>query len=232
MWIPERLYSWWWGRRVPEAEAMDSEEEVQAYAGAAAQRYLARLDEDAACRAALLFRRCRRVIDLGCGPAAIPLSVAARVPGLQVIGVDLSVPMLRQARIAASQRGIGERLSLVCANASALPFRDVCFDAACSNSLIHHLARPQQAMRELSRVTSPGAAMFLRDLRRPSRILLLPHLAIFGRWYRGQMRRLFEASVRAAYTKRELRELLRSFGRFRVARRGGAHVEAVRAAMD
>ena len=228
MWFPKCLYSWWWGHRVPEAEAMDCEEEVAAYVDASAQRYLSSLDEDAARRAASFFGRCRSLIDLGCGPAAIPLGVADRVPGLRIVGVDLSLPMLRRARHEANRRGMRDRLLLVCASSSALPFRGGSFDGACSNSLLHHLERLHLTIDELSRVVSSGAAVFLRDLRRPPRFLHKIHLAIFGRWYRGRMRELFDASVRAAYTRSELADLIRPLEGARVILRGGAHVEVVR----
>ena len=228
MWLQKRLYSWWWGHRVPEAEAMDCEEEVAAYVDASAQRHLSGLDEGAARRAATFFGCCRCLIDLGCGPAAIPLSVADRVPGLRIVGVDLSLPMLRRARQEVNRRGKRDRLLLVCASCSALPFRDASFDGACSNSLLHHLDRPQLTLRELSRVMSSGAAVFLRDLRRPPRFLLRIHLAIFGRCYRGRMRELFDESVRAAYTRNELGELVEGLEGVRVILRGGAHLEVVR----
>ena len=228
MWILKRLLSWWWGHRVPETEAMDCEDEVAAYVDASTQRYLSSLDEEAARRAAPVFERCRSLIDLGCGPASIPLSVADRVPGLMIMGVDLSLPMLQRARQEAERRGMRDRLLLVCASSSALPFRGASFDGVCSNSLLHHLERPQLTIGEASRVVPSGAPMFLRDLRRPPRFLLRIHLAIYGHRYGARMRELFCASVRAAYTRRELADLVQPLEGARVILRGGAHVEVVR----
>jgi ubiquinone/menaquinone biosynthesis C-methylase UbiE len=222
--------SCWWGRRVPEPEVMDSPDEVEAYTDAAAQRYLAQLDDGAARRAAALAPRARCAVDLGCGPAAIPLSVAGRLPDLFIVGVDLSLPMLRRARQEARRRGLGHSLRLVCASAAALPFRGGCFDLVMCNSLLHHLARPEQVMKEAARVAAPRAAFFLRDLRRPPRLCLGAHLRWFGRHYEGEMRRLFEISVRAAYTRREVQCQAEDLRGAAVRRRGGAHLEVVRAA--
>ncbi len=221
----ERVKAWWWGRRVPEPEAMEDSAEVEAYACAAAQRHLARLDEQVARRAAALFRGGRLALDLGCGPARIAIAVAGMGPGLFMIGVDLSLPMLRQARACIRQDGVRERLALVCASATALPFRDRCFDRVMSNSLLHHLAQPEQAMREIVRVAASDAVVFLRDLRRPCRLLMPLHLRLFGRHYQGVMRRLFDASVRAAYTPSELRAMARPLRGAKVCRRGCAHLE-------
>lgn len=222
---------WWRGVRVPEPEAMDDPADVGAYAGAAAQRYLAGLDEGAARRAAHLAPERGWGLDVGCGPAGVPLRVAALRPALMLVGVDLSLPMLRQARAEAARQGLGSRLLLVRASAGALPFRDAAFDLVMSNSLLHHLAEPRRALADAARTAARGAAIFLRDLRRPPRPLLGAHIRFFGRHYNGGMRRLFEASVRAAYTCSELRQMLPVLPGVRVRWRGGAHVEALRPAV-
>jgi ubiquinone/menaquinone biosynthesis C-methylase UbiE len=207
---------------------MEDAEEVEAYSGAAAERHLARLDGGAARRAARLAEGARLGVDLGCGPGSIPLLVAARCPGLRMIGVDLSLPMLRQARCQMRRRQMNGRLLLVLASASALPFRSGVFDLVSSNSLLHHLADPDAAMREAERVAAPGAAVFIRDLRRPAAPLLGAHLAFCGRHYRGTMRRLFEVSVRAAYAACEARGLAAAIPGVHVRRRGWAHLEMLR----
>ncbi|MDA2914995.1 hypothetical protein MYX77_13770, partial [Acidobacteriia bacterium AH_259_A11_L15] len=71
-----------------------------------------------------------------------------------------------------------------------------------------HLADPVRVLNEIARVARAGAALLLRDLRRPSRLALPFHLRWFGRHYSGKMRRLYEASVRSSYTVRELQALL------------------------
>src|SRR3990172_8776873 len=65
------LLEWWRGRRIPEPESMDDAAEGEAYAGAAAERHLARLDAGAALRSARLAAGAKRGIDLGCGPGSI-----------------------------------------------------------------------------------------------------------------------------------------------------------------
>jgi ubiquinone/menaquinone biosynthesis C-methylase UbiE len=91
---------------------------------------------------------------------------------------------------------------------SRLPFPDASFDLVTCNSVLHHLAEPVAALNEMARVAKPKAGILLRDLRRPSAITAGAHIRWFGRHYAGEMRRLYEASVRAAYTVAELQELL------------------------
>jgi hypothetical protein len=66
----------------------------------------------------------------------------------------------------------------------------------------------------------------LRDLRRPSRPLLSWHLWRHGRRYHGEMRRLFDLSVKAAYTVGELEAMLSQTGAHgaSVFRYKGAHL--------
>ena len=61
------------------------------------------------------------------------------------------------------------------------------------------------------------------------------HVRIFGRHYEGEMRRLYEASVAAAYTPPELNQMLRNSrlngGRTRVFMRGITHTGIERPAL-
>jgi ubiquinone/menaquinone biosynthesis C-methylase UbiE len=120
-----------------------------------------------------------------------------------------------------------------------LPYGDAEFDIVTCNSVIHHLTDPLNALDEMARVARPEGAVLIRDLARPAFLFPYPlHVRIFGRHYEGEMRRLYEASVAAAYTPPELNAMLRQSrlndGRSRVFMRGITHTgierRAVRAA--
>jgi hypothetical protein len=88
----------------------------------------------------------------------------------------------------------------------------------------------------MARVAKPDGAILIRDLARPAFIFPYPlHVRIFGRHYEGEMRRLYEASVAAAYTPPELNQMLRNSrlndGRTRVFMRGLTHAGIERAAV-
>jgi len=188
---------------------------VEAYADASGERHLARLDRRFV-RELLAPHPARRVLDVGCGPAQILDDYRRAVPGQAfAAGVDLSLPMLRQAR----RRGFTR---VVAASATHLPFPGGAFDLVLSNSLLHHLSDPVPALAEMSRCVAPGGRLVLRDLRRPPSPLLPGHLAWLGRHYSGRMKELFEASVLAAYTPEEARRLCAAapLPRARVRRRG------------
>jgi ubiquinone/menaquinone biosynthesis C-methylase UbiE len=89
-----------------------------------------------------------RVLDLGTGTGAAARILAARYPGAQVTGVDLSPEMIREAQA----RGASE--TYLVADASALPFENGAFDLVTMLNMIPFYD-------ELARVTAPGGAVVL-----------------------------------------------------------------------
>ncbi len=202
--------------RKPESEVMDDPAGVESYASAAAQKYLDSLDDVMVAQVMALVSEAGpvsgRLLDVGCGPGGITLKIARKAPHLRVIGVDYSMGMMRCARHAAEEQGLSERARFVQGDGNALCLPSASFDYVISNSVLHHLADPRQALREMARVARPRGALLVRDLCRPSRPLFLPHVWWHGRYYSGLMKKLYRDSVQAAYTVEELQGLLASAG--------------------
>ena len=96
----------------------------------------------------------RRVLDVGFGTG---LSLPHYPSSVQVIGVDVSLPMLRQAP--------PESLR-VQADAERLPFADRSFDSVAFNLCLCTIPDPERAIREALRVVRPGGRMvFLEHVR-------------------------------------------------------------------
>ncbi len=233
----DRFHAWWYGARVLEPEVMAGEDEAAAYVDAAAQAHLARLDASwVEYVLASGPRGTARVLDVGTGGGQIPTALARRRPGWRVWAVDRSQAMLaggagerRAAVFAAARAGVPLHLTVARAEARALPFRDATFDLVLSNSLLHHLGDPSPVLDEVARVVRPDGRVVLRDLARPPGWRFALHVAWHGRHYRGTMRRLYEDSVAAAFTAREL-EIVLSHGALRGARvnRRGAYLRVER----
>lgn len=229
--------------RVPEPEIMDTDDEVDAYASAAAQSYLESIDRTFVDHIAKLIagtslEERARVLDFGCGPGQIPIMIAKRWPGMSVLGVDAGPNMIEQARKDTAAAGVRVDyavLRLGPQGDARLPYEDGAFDIVLCNSTMHHLDDPVGTLDELARVANPRGAVLVRDLLRPPAPLYPLHVRLFGRHYSGQMRRLYEVSVRAAYTIDEMRDMLRrsklNDGRTRVFQRGLTHLGIERPAL-
>jgi ubiquinone/menaquinone biosynthesis C-methylase UbiE len=217
-------------QRKPEPEVMSDEEEVSAYASAAGQRHLDTLDntfvEQVLSLVPLEGSPAGSLLDVGCGPGSIVLKIAQRCRHLSIVGLDYSQNMIETARRTAAEMGLDGRVFFQRGDAGRMPFADGSFDVVLSNSVLHHLADPTRMFREMVRVTRPGGAILVRDLRRPSRIAYPWHVRWHGRHYSGMMRKLFEDSVRAAYTPEELAGLLGGAGisKARIFLQGRSHM--------
>ncbi|MBI4551939.1 MAG: methyltransferase domain-containing protein [Candidatus Latescibacteria bacterium] len=98
----------------------------------------------------------RRVLDAGCGTgrqSIYALNQGARL----VVGIDLSEPMLNQAR----RKG---RMKLLRADLCVLPFSDASFDVVICSFTLDYVRDFSLAIAELSRVTVPGGTVVVSDL--------------------------------------------------------------------
>ena len=150
-------------KRILEPEVMDTREEAEAYDAmdhtAVNIAFVERVVELGANRGHFL--------DLGTGPAQIPILLAQRCPKIQITGIDLSLNMLTLGEQHVAEAGLVDRVTLEHIDAKALPYPDQSFEGVVSNSIIHHLPDPLTAFREISRVVCPDGLILIRDLMRP-----------------------------------------------------------------
>jgi SAM-dependent methyltransferase len=103
-----------------------------------------------------------RALDIGCGAARNAVPVARM--GWDVVGTDLSWPMLTAAAGRAREEGVRDRLHLALAPMDRIPAADGTIDLVIAHG-IWNLARSaaefRRAVREASRVAKPEAALFL-----------------------------------------------------------------------
>ncbi|MBX3303770.1 MAG: class I SAM-dependent methyltransferase [Nitrospira sp.] len=144
------------------------------------------------------------VLDLGCGPADIPIRFAKLYPACQVIGIDASAPMIQLSEQAVKQAGLADRVTLRCERIDDVAGANVA-DAAISNSLLHHLPNPLQFWHRLRQFVKHGSPVLVMDLLRPES----PEAAqaIVDQYAADEpdiLRRDFYNSLLAAFTEDEI----------------------------
>jgi SAM-dependent methyltransferase len=198
-------------QRVPEPEIMDDAEQALAYASAdfaeVNQSFVDRLVTDWGASVPT------RILDLGCGPADIPIRICQRFPSATVCALDGSRSMLALGGEARAAAGLPERVSLVQAYLPDLPLVAGGFDAVISNSLLHHLADPMGLWRSIAGAGSSGAHVTVCDLRRPESEAAAQRIVDDAGCSDSEiLRRDFYLSLLAAYTPDEVRAQLHAAG--------------------
>ena len=96
------------------------------------------------------------VLDLGCGTGRMSVELKERYPRSQVIALDLSAGMLREAR-----RHLDSGLSFerVCGDALRLPLKDASVDLVFSNLMLQWCEPLERALAEVRRVLK-GSGFF------------------------------------------------------------------------
>jgi malonyl-CoA O-methyltransferase len=103
----------------------------------------------------------RRVLDVGCGTGRGAAGLKKRWRDAEVIAVDVSLPMLREAR---RNRGWFQPFARVCADAQALPFPDRSMDVVYSNLCLQWCDSPRPLLAECARVLKPGGLVVASSL--------------------------------------------------------------------
>lgn len=170
---------------------------------------------------ALHLRPDAHVLDLATGTGDLALRIAARAPGITVEGVDPSEAMLRIAREKTAEKGLSTRVTYRVGIAEALPFGDDTFDGATIAFGIRNVPDRPQGLRELARVTKPGAPVCVLELSEPRGGVLGPFARFhirevvprLGAWLSGEREyRYLEQSVRAFPPPEEFGRLMSAAG--------------------
>ncbi|MCP5305111.1 MAG: class I SAM-dependent methyltransferase [Chromatiaceae bacterium] len=210
-------------QRIPEPEElMDDAEQAYAYARAdfseANSLFVALLEEAAGGTLD------GRLLDLGCGPADIPLDLLHRHPRLAVDALDGAPAMLALARehLATAGERFLHRMQLLCEHLPCEALRSGHYQFVASNSLLHHLADPAVMWQTVARCAAPGAQVLVMDLARPASEIAVDALVeTYAMDAPEVLRRDFRNSLFAAYTPDEVE------GQLMAAGLGGLQVDRV-----
>jgi ubiquinone/menaquinone biosynthesis C-methylase UbiE len=98
------------------------------------------------------------ILDAGCGTGIFTLAMISC--GARVIGLDLSLSMIRRAR----QKGRTSQLRIISADILHLPFPENSFDKTVSITALEFIPDGQKAIQELFRVTRKGGTLVVATL--------------------------------------------------------------------
>ncbi len=197
--------------RVLEPEAMDTPEEASDYDGmdhSEVNRLFVTdfLRAHGPCRGGV-------VLDVGTGPARVPIALCRADSDVIVVGVDLAAAMIVRANENVEREGLTGRIRLVVGDAKALRLGDGGYEAVISNSIVHHIPDPAPALAEMVRMVAPGGTLMVRDLARPDDVGELDRLVkTYAVHEPSAARALFAASLHAALTPDEVRALVWALG--------------------
>jgi len=107
-----------------------------------------------------------KVLDVGTGTGLLAIEFAKRVPGAEVIGLDLSDVVLELARDHVQESEAPLRVHFEKGDAEDMPFEDDAFDLAISSNTLHLVENPIRMFNEIQRVLKPQGAFLISDLRR------------------------------------------------------------------
>jgi ubiquinone/menaquinone biosynthesis C-methylase UbiE len=151
--------------RVLEPEIMEDAEQALAYAKAdfstSNQWYVDHLVAD-------FPENLGNVLDIGCGPADVPVRLVRAHPTIRITAIDGSAAMLELAQKAVEGARLQKRIATVQGYIPGLPFDEHSFDAVLSKDLLHHLPDPMVLWSEARRLGRRGAAVYVMDLFRPA----------------------------------------------------------------
>jgi len=153
-------------------------------------------------------------LDLGCGPADIPIALLARYPDSRFDAVDGAEAMLHHARQAIDERpAMAGRIRLICDYLPTEKLERAGYDAVVSNSLLHHLRDPAVLWQTARECGKPGASLCVMDLMRPSHETAVDELvSSYAGGAPEVLRRDFRNSLFAAYSPDEVRDQLDAAG--------------------
>lgn len=107
-----------------------------------------------------------RIIDVGCGAGGATIVVAKAFSDAEVVGIDLSEPLLATAEKSAQSANLSKRIIFEKADVQQIPFEENSFDVVINLNMVHFVEDPIKMLDEMERILKPGGILFIADLRR------------------------------------------------------------------
>jgi ubiquinone/menaquinone biosynthesis C-methylase UbiE len=96
------------------------------------------------------------ILDFGCGPGNDLVGFGVMSKPRRLVGVDVSATSLSEAEARLALHKIPVELVRIDVEQKDLPFENGAFDLVHCSGVLHHMAAPETALRELRRILRPG----------------------------------------------------------------------------
>ncbi|MFN3135643.1 MAG: bifunctional demethylmenaquinone methyltransferase/2-methoxy-6-polyprenyl-1,4-benzoquinol methylase UbiE [Candidatus Kryptonium sp.] len=120
-----------------------------------------------------------RIVDIACGTGDFSLS-AYKKGKIKVVGVDVSINMLKIFGEKARRKRVNS-LSLLCAEAENLPFKESVFDVCLVAFGVRNFSSLEKGLREIHRVLKDGGKLAVLEFSLPKPPLKQAYLFYFRR---------------------------------------------------
>ena len=122
----------------------------------------------------------QKILDIACGTGDFSIEIARKMhPESLVTSVDISSKMLEIMECKVLENNLGNKISIVTADAISLPFPDNSFNLASIAFGIRNFEDRTAALKEILRVLDHNGKLLILELSEPSNPLLR-HLYEFG----------------------------------------------------
>jgi len=115
-----------------------------------------------------------RVLEIGCGTGRNLLAVARMFPGIECYGIDISSHMLETAKFSIRRVGMGDRVFVSLADATAIRAEDLFeidrFDRIFISYTLSMIPRWNQALRQAVKLLASAGSLHVIDFGRQSNL--------------------------------------------------------------
>ena len=159
------------------------------------------------------------IVDLGCGPGNISERLSERWPDVNVLGIDGSQEMIKEAESRISKNKIKNRfgnLNYLCSDIRKISSHKIFsrkrISLLVSNSLIHHINHIDNFFKFIINLSNKETINFHKDLIRPKNEKMALKLKDnCSQKYSDILANDYYASLKASYRKNEVQEKLLEF---------------------
>jgi demethylmenaquinone methyltransferase/2-methoxy-6-polyprenyl-1,4-benzoquinol methylase len=123
------------------------------------------------------------ILDVATGTGDLAISLARRIPGARITGVDISEGMLAIGRAKVARAGLDERIALRIGDAEAIEAPGDSFDCVTVAFGVRNFGDIRRGLGEMHRVLRPGGRCFVLEFSEPD-------VPLFGPVYRFYFHRV------------------------------------------